>query len=89
MEWIEASNRLPDKAGSYFCFDKVHNCKKLLWYNCKNTRSHLIHKPNRYLWLDEELNKYADMEKQVVELLSISGSHNICQIIDYFKKIKR
>lgn len=53
MEWVEAAKRLPKEVGSYHCVDKRCNSKKVLWFNCKNTRSLFHRYKHSILWLDE------------------------------------
>lgn len=85
MEWIEAKERLPIKRDSYLCFDKDNEIKVLLHFNneAKTKKSLLITNPKRYRWLDIE--NFEPLEKQIIELLSVTGCKNIIEVIDKFK----
>jgi hypothetical protein len=87
MKWIEAIDELPTKRDSYLCIDKLLDVKRLLFFNkdCPTKKSLLITTPERYKWLDltEE-----PIEKQIIQLLTITKCHNLLQVIEKFKQLQ-
>ena len=55
MKWVKASERLPEKKGSYFAkeIDGVEK-NSLLWYNPEKNGKCLLSKyPKKYFWLED------------------------------------
>jgi len=84
MNYIEASERLPDSKGVYFVFDKRYDTLKISYHNPRSRKSAMVGDPKRYKWVDTD-NRYEDIEKQVIELLSITGCPNLISVINRFK----
>ena len=84
MYFVEASERLPDERGTYFVFDKKCGALKISHHNPGSAKSAMVGNPQRYKWVDTD-NRYEDIEKQVIELLSITGCPNLISVINKFK----
>jgi hypothetical protein len=90
MKFIKATERLPAKPGCYHIKDNRYNTiASVSWYYCKGrSNSLLLRHPKDIEWLDENApdERYAELEKQIIELLSVSGCKNIIEVIQLFKK---
>lgn len=93
MKWIKATERLPEKPGCYYIRDYRYSHRvSVSWYHCKGRgQSLLLRYPNDIEWLDENATdeKFEHLEKQVVELLSESGFHNVVELKEYFQLINQ